>query len=160
MSAPDFVTIVVAKQDVLATNTAPALEALRTLISSPEVARNWHEKIDFAVDGYNNTSAELFEIAEVREFVQQLDQEFPYWLYFLSKSHLGLQCIAYCFLPPFLTTDAKMSVFPARLDELLSRRWFPAMNHICEWVGMSEQEVQTLSDRSVRYLLGGPHPCQ
>ncbi len=54
MSVPDFVTIVVARQDILATDTAPALEALMTLIASPEAARNWREKVDFAVDGYNN----------------------------------------------------------------------------------------------------------
>jgi hypothetical protein len=76
--------------------------------------------------------------------------------FLLSKRDTGLQCIAYCFLPPFLTQAAKAEIFPQQLDSLLSKRWFPAMNQLCDWVGMQEDDIEMLSDRSVQYLLGGP----
>ena len=99
---------------------------------------------------------ELFEIPEVREFVYALDEQFPYWLFFLDKSALGLQCLAHCFLPPFLTAEARQRIHREQLAELLSKRWFPAMNQVCEWVGFSEAQIETLTNRSVDYLFNGP----
>lgn len=156
MSKPDFITIIATKREILAGDTTSVLTALRALISTPESALHWKEKVDFAVDGYNEVQWELFEIPEVREFIAALDEEFPFWLFFLSKHALGLQFIAYCFLPPFLNPDARTKIFPERLDDLLSRRWFPAMNQVCDWVGLSEFEIESMSDRSVEYLLSGP----
>lgn len=156
MADPDFVTIVASKEEVLSGNTESVLAAFRSLISSPETALMWREKVDFAIDGYNDVQWELFEIEQVRDFVARIDEQFPFWLFFLSKRDLGLQCVAYCFLPPFLKPDARARIFPERLDDLLSRRWFPAMNQICDWVGLSEHEIEAMSDRSVKYLLTGP----
>lgn len=153
MSNPDFMTIIVSKEEILSGDTKGVLEALRALISTPESALQWKEKLDFAVDGYNDVQSELFEIPEVREFITAVDEEFPFWLFFLSKHAVGLQFIAYCFLPPFLNPDASKRVFLERLDDLLSRRWFPAMNQVCDWVGLSEIEIESMSDRSVDYLL-------
>lgn len=156
MNNPDFVTIVASKEEVLSGDTSGVLAALRALIVSPEVALYWKEKVDFAIDGYNDIQWELFEIPQVREFIAAIDDEFPFWLFFLSKHTLGLQCIAYSFLPPFLKPEARARIFPERLDALLSQRWFPAMNQVCEWVGLSEPEIEKMSVRSVKYLLTGP----
>lgn len=156
MGNPDFVAIVASKEEVLAGDTSGVLSALRALIASPEAALRWKEKVDFAIDGYNDFQWELFQIPEVRKFIAAVDDEFPFWLFSLSKQALGLQCVAYCFLPPFLKPEARAQIFPERLDDLLSRRWFPAMNKVCDWVGLSESEIAEMSDRSVQYLLTGP----
>ena len=148
--------IVVSRAEVDAKDISSVLGALRALIASPDAAMQYFENVDIAFHGYNETREELFEIQEVREFVYALDEQFPYWLFFLNKSALGLQCLAYCFLPPFLTFEAKQRIYPERLNDLLTRRWFPAMNQICEWVGFSEERIEVLTDRSVEYLLGGP----
>jgi len=156
MSNPDFVTIIASKEEILTGDTSGVLIALRLLITSPETAIRWREKVDFAIDGYNDVQWELFEMPEVRAFVASIDEEFPFWLFFLSKHALGLQCIAYCFLPPFLKPEARAHIYPERLNDLLSRRWFPAMNQVCDWVGLSEAEIEAMSDRAVEYLLTGP----
>lgn len=156
MQLPFAPFIVVTREEVDAQDTSSVLEALGALIQSPEQARSLFEQVDIAFHGYNETSEELFEIQEVRNFVNALDEKFPFWLYFLSKTGTGLQCIAYCFLPPFLTKAGKAQHFPKRLNDLLTRRWFPAMNQVCEWTGFSEQQIESLTDRSVEYLLGGP----
>jgi hypothetical protein len=148
--------IVITREEVEAQDISSTLAALGSLIKSPQPASNSFERIDIAFHGYNDTTEELFEIEEVRTFVQALDEQFPYWLYFLNKSGAGLQCIAYCFLPPFLTDEGKQRYFPERLNDLLIRRWFPAMNQICEWTEFTEEQIESLSDRSVNYLLSGP----
>lgn len=148
--------IVISKSEVDSQDTSSVFEALRALIASPDAANQHFESVDIAFHGYNETSEELFEIQEVREFVYALDEQFPYWLFFMDKSALGLQCIAYCFLPPHLTAEAKQRIHPERLNDLLTRRWFPAMNHICEWASFSEEHIELLTERSVKYLLDGP----
>ena len=156
MQHPFSTIIVVSREEVETQDTFSVLEALSALIQSPAQARSFFEQVEIAFDGYNETREELFEIAEVRNFVQQLDEVFPFWLYFLSKTGTSLQCITYCFLPPFLTKAAKAKIFPERLDDLLTKRWFPAMNQVCEWTGFSEQEIESLTERSAEYLIRGP----
>lgn len=156
MNAPDFVMVIVSKREVVALDTGAALGTLRTFVASPDAARRWFECVDISIQGYDHRAEELFEIPEVRAYVAELDKEFPYWLFFLSKRHLGLQFVTHCFLPPFLTQEAKVVHFPPRLDQLLETRWFPAMNEVCRWVGMSGPEIDGLSDRCVEYLLKGP----
>lgn len=157
--ASDYVSpfvIVVSKEEVLARDIQPALTILNGFLETPELAKKYKENIDIAFHGYDDTNWELFELEPVREYVDKLDNEFPYWLYFLSKHHLGLQCIVHCFLPPFLTDEGKQSIFPERIDSYLMKRGFPAMNHICQYTGGdSEEEIVEMTDRAVEYIFNG-----
>ena len=151
----DFLTVVISKHEVDTGEISGPLGILRRLIESPTTARQFAERVDIVFHGYDDVPQELFEIQEVRSFVARLDEEFPYWLFFLSKSCLGLQCLFFCFLPPSLTETARARVFPSRIGELLTRRWFPAMNHICNYAGFSELEVKALTDRVEAYITRG-----
>lgn len=144
--------IVVPRVDIESCTIGPTLDALSVLVRSPQDAANWRERVDILFEGFDDSPAELFEIESVRRFVQMLDDQFPYWLYFLSKAHLGLQCILLCLLPPFLTEEAKARYFPDAIGSLLLDRWFPAMNYICAYVSMDEKEIEALSRRSMDYF--------
>ena len=150
------VVVVVSRKEVEARDVSSVLGALKSCIGSIERARSFFQKVDVAFHGYDHDTRELFEIPEVREYVALLDNEFPYWLFFLTKRGLGLQCIMLCFMPPFLTEEARRTVLPQRLDELLSSRWFPAMNQICEAVGFSEHQIEVLTNEVVDYFSNGP----
>ena len=139
-------------------DTSAALGVLKELTESPDTAREFVERVDISFHGYDHTRQELFEIPEVRNFVYQLDGQFTFWLYFLSKRHLGLQCLLFCFLPPFLTEDARSRIFPERIKKLLTNRWFPAMNHICEYVGFSERQIERLTEHALAYITTGRFP--
>ncbi len=151
----DPFVIVVSKQEVDSCDIEPALSLLKQLYGSPRIAKQFQERVDIAFDGYNEHPSELFEIQEVREFVSKLDGHFPFWFFFMSKYHLGLQCILYCFLPPFLKEEARNRIFPERINQLLSNRWYPALAQICEFVGMSEEEFEQLCMRGVSYIFEG-----
>lgn len=144
--------IVVEKEDVMKGNVQPYLETLNILISSKENMIKYYEGVDISINGYEHTSEELFEISEVRDFVYKLDKKFPYWLFFLSKNHLGLQMIAYCFLLPHLTDEARANYHPKQLSELLTNRWFLAMNQILDYLNLSEEENIKLTDRVMKYF--------
>ena len=75
--------LVISREEVLAEDIEPALGVLKKLTESPEVARSYREKVDIAFHGYDNYAEELFEIPEVRNYMYKLDEQFPFWLYFL-----------------------------------------------------------------------------
>jgi len=151
----DPLVVVVSRAEVQAMETAPALAVLKRLTESPETAKAFVERVDIAFQGYDQTPQELFEIPEVRSFVSRLDEEFPFWLFFLSKRHLGLRCLLFCSLPPFLTQEAQSRIFPERINQLLSQRWLPAMNQMCDYAGFSTMQSERLMDRAVRYITTG-----
>lgn len=148
----DMICVVVSRDEIMRQDTAPALSTLKKLLASPEVARTYKERVDLAIDGYNDDVRELDEIPEVRQFIQSLDSKFPFWLFFLSKYSLGLQCVVFCHLLPGLTDSAKAIRHPRQLEELLTKRWFPALNQIAEYAGISEAELERMSDRLFLYL--------
>lgn len=148
----DLLCIVVSRDEIMRQDTAPALSTLKKLLASPETARTYKERVDIAIDGYNDDTRELDEIPEVRQFVQHLDSQFPFWLFFLSKHSLGLQCIVFCHLLPCLTESAKAIHHPRQLEDLLIKRWFPALNQIADYAGISEAELESISDRFLMYI--------
>jgi hypothetical protein len=154
----DPLCIVVSRDDVCRQDISSSLSTLKTLLRTPESARAYMERVDIAFDGYNEDPRELDEIEEVRSFVHKLDAEFPFWLFFLSKEMLGLQCIVFCHLLPFLTDEGKAEHHPRQLEELLLKRWFPAMNHVAEYARLTETEVEELTERFFKYMrLGRLH---
>ena len=156
---PDELFLVVSRRAVEAGDLTEILGSLNHLISTIEMARRYRESVDISFEGYDHDRRELFEIQEVRDFVYKLDEQFPYWLFFLDKRLLGLRCLAWCFLTHGLTEEAQREAHAHQLDELLERRWFPALNALSRAVGLNEIERRDISDRSVEYLINGPQPC-
>jgi hypothetical protein len=154
----DTILVTVSRDEVVTGDVSGALSALRRFIEEPEIARQMFERVDVAFHGYDQDSRELFEIPDVRNFVYKLDNDFPFWLFFLNKHCLGLQAISLCFLPPFLTPQGKQEEFPKRMDQLLQNRWFPAMNQICEYASFDEDQIEELTERVFVYLTEGPLP--
>jgi hypothetical protein len=152
------VVIIVGRDEVQSGTPKPTLDALRRFSESPDVARSFCERVDVAFHGYDDDPRELWEIPEVRQFVHLLDEQFPFWLFFLSKQGSGLQCLLLCMLPPFLTPEAQGEVFPERMGDLLSRRWLPAMNEMCDYSAQEPGRRLQLTRDAEDYILKGRTP--
>ena len=150
------IVIVVSRDEVERCDISGPLSTLRHLVSSPELIRECRERVAITFDGYNETYEELFDIPSVRNFVHALDLEFPYWLYFLSRSFTSLQCIALCFLLPFLTEEARRSRHPEQLRDLMERHWGPALNQLCNAASIPDSECDELLESALRYFIEGP----
>lgn len=57
-----------------------------------------------------------------------------------------------CFLLPFLKEEVANNINSKKLGELLSRRWFPAMNNISNYAGLSDIEIDEMTDKVVAYI--------
>jgi hypothetical protein len=151
---PDFLTIVISRLDIESGETSETLSVLSKLLN-PDAALRYYEKVDICVHGYDEDPRELCDLPEVREFVYKLDENFPYWCYFLSKRTPGLMFIFSCFCPPHLTPEARDRIWRETIAEYLTRRGFPGLNHICGTIGCSLSEIQRLTDRVIEYILNG-----
>ncbi len=147
----DFLFIVISRDEVMKGDINPALTTLKRLTSDVNTALIHRERVDISFDGFDNTPEELWEITEVRDFVNDLDEVFPYWLYFLSKKGFGLYVILKCFLLPHIKPEAQNQINGPRLQEYLLDRGFKAMNYICELTGISEDENAQMTSRFVAY---------
>ena len=150
--------ILISREEVEARDRTAPLATLKSLISSPEIAKSYMENVDVIFGGYDSDSRELFEIPEVRDYVYKLDDEFPYWLFFLSKYGSGLQCLLLCFLPPYLTEEARVKIHTERTRDLLLDRWLPAMNQVSEFAELSGDEIDELTERALDYIVNGRLP--
>lgn len=163
VQAPDFAfedpadlrVIVISRQDIEAKNFS-ALLVLEEVLSDAATARHYRERLDICVSGYDEIKLELWEIPEVRDYIQALDEKWPYWLFFMSRAGLGLQFAMQCFVPPFLTREAFNQEFPRRMEQLFTKRWFPAMNTVADWAGFEEKDIRALTDSAVEYMFSGP----
>ncbi|WP_157101587.1 hypothetical protein [Nocardia shimofusensis] len=145
-----------AREDVENGDIQPTLDVLSAVLTSPTQARRAMGAVDLAIHGYDHTPTELFEMDLVRSFVRHLDEAFPYWLFFSSLHSASLQMIALCFLPPFLTDEGKRQHFGPRLNDLLLKRWIPALNQMAEYVGLTDTELRDRSDAAIDYFTLGP----
>jgi hypothetical protein len=148
--------IVISRDEVNRNDISGPLVALKSLLSDSQTIRKFRRQVDISFFGYDQTREELFEIPEVRNYVYALDAKFPFWLYFLSREMLGLQCLAYCFLPPYLTEQARKEIHPGRLADLIEKRWGPALFEVCSSAGHTEAEADELLQSACNYFTTGP----
>ncbi len=150
------IVLVVSREEVEQENISIKLDILKTFVETPETAKTFMENIDIAFHGYKNDRRELWEIPEVRRYVQQLSNFFPYWLFFLSKDHLGLITILRSFTTPNLKEPMKTKCNDIEIMDLLVKLFFPAMNRVCDFVGMSDYENMKMTERVMLYIKTGP----
>lgn len=148
--------IVISRDEVERNDISSPLVPLKWLLSNPGTTRKFRTQVDIAFDGYNHVREELFEIPEVRNYIYALDDQFPFWLYFLSRELLGLQCLAFCFLPPYLTEVARKEIHPERFANLIENRWGPALLQVCSTAGHTEAEADELLRSALEYFTAGP----
>jgi hypothetical protein len=151
----DPLCVVVPRDEVRRQDIKPALSTLKKLIASPEVARAYRERVDIAFDGYKDDLRELEEIKEVRDYVRKLDAKFPFWLFFLAKNRQGIKRIVSCRLLPFLTDEGKAEHHSRQLEQLLLKRWFPAMSIVAQFAGLSEKEIEDMTGGFLWYVKTG-----
>lgn len=147
-------TVVIGRDEIEARDTSRLEHVFRQLLA-PEAAVKYCERVELAVVGYEEDPRVLHEIPEVRDFIHMLDEEFPYWCYFLTKHGMGLLLVLACFCPTDLPVDGRPYVAEA-IGTYLMERGLPAMIEICESVGCSEPEKRHLADQVMDYFSNGP----
>lgn len=82
----NFVVLEIPRSCIETAYFASTLEKLYALTDTKKNIETFRGNVAFSVTGYDNDPRELPEIPEVREFFRALTEEWPHWLWFLSRN--------------------------------------------------------------------------
>jgi hypothetical protein len=69
----DPLVVVISKSEIETLNITPALETLSKLLSDRGTALQYKGRVLLCVKGYDSDSRELYEVPEVKKYIQLLD---------------------------------------------------------------------------------------
>lgn len=140
----DHVTLGIHREQIEAYDLESSLGFLRTLVPlrDPQYVWSWKGNLSVSVSGYDNDSRELYEIPEVRRYLQGLDQEWPFWFFFLTPS--SIQLVGMCLASAVTVASGKAFIPPENFYRFMERG-FGAVNHLFDHYGFPESENEALS---------------
>lgn len=151
-----FIFIIATKQDIELGNIDFVLDKLDSMLTSKKYLKSFQSKIDISIFGYENDRRELFDIPEVRNWVNKLDKVFPYWFFFLSKKLPSLAFITFALCKYRRVSNKECQLDNKSLGNFITNH-FINMNKICLRLGFTEKEIRQLSDEIFAYYKGESH---
>ncbi len=147
----DPLVLVISKSEVQTLNITPALETLSKLLSDRATALQYKGKVVLSVSGYDNDSRGLYEVPEVKKYMQLLDSRFPYWFFLLSMERGTLKLMAFCLcrtvnVRPGIASPNNMDMAQFMISH------FTALNYLCSQLGLPDGFVETLSMKIDNYF--------
>lgn len=144
-----IVSLLITKQEIEEFNFDFTLYSLEHIHKTP---RKYFNKLYLTIDGYDNENREIYEIEEVRRYIQFLDKSFPYWFYYfisdIPKTHAPHKLLASCICEIDSVENKgkiKQVGFNLKsLQEFISAH-FHYMNQIMEKENYHEDDIKTLS---------------
>lgn len=129
----------------------PVLQGLtmfaRTAVLAPQALGIM--RVGFA--GYDNDARELWEIPQVRCFVADLDNQFPYWFYFADLQDESLAALAFCIGRVTEMAPGTTAIDRTDFERFLERQ-FDGMNSMWERLRLAEAANVARSDAVIEYV--------
>lgn len=82
----DFVHYSIPKSDIRSKNIKPLKSFVERLLLNDEVAISLQGKVMISVDGYENDKRELWEIRDVRRWLEKAEPKIKYWFFFCANA--------------------------------------------------------------------------
>jgi hypothetical protein len=155
---PDFAVIIVniEIEDVRGMDTSFPRGFFDNLRATKELAYGCQGKIEILFWGYDDDPRELFEIDEVRQYVALLDAVLPELFFFARADDdaMTLRLFLDCLMAVGWASDPSKQPRYVEFDlshfDGFMERHFLGLNEMAEWIGLSEEELKTISDAAVK----------
>ncbi len=121
------------------------LQLLHRLIADRRSAIEYGGRISLVIDGYNDDPRELFEIPAVRAYLKRLDQEWPYWFFFLSQADESIKMLESCLCNTIEVVPGVASIDIEQMERVLARH-FGAMNRLTEKLDLPKEKCEELAE--------------
>lgn len=149
MDAKEGKIIVVPRDETEKQDCTGVLSLLKGLTSSPEMARANRQGVHILFGGYDEDPRPLWQIPDVRQYISSLNDQFPYWLFFMSYILPNFASIVLCLIPLNSTQEERKSF----IQEQLLRRWLVALHEMSQYATITESETKEILERAMRYLV-------
>ena len=145
------VVLMISRREVEAADLASVLSRLKVFLATREDAWRYRGQMTLVVDGYNNDSRELVDIAEVRALLCGLEAEWPYWAYFFNQVDDSIKLLLSCVAGSRFLGRGAVEMDADLVAAALARA-FGGMNMIFERFGFPEDELEKMSNGLVEVL--------
>lgn len=154
----DLVIIQAERRNVEEGEIRPTLANLNLLLESGK-ARNYLERVDFYVAGYDSDPRELCEIPEIREWMARLDKEFPYWFAFLTKQSQAMGFVTFALCPFIKVPSGGIAMDPAGLRGFMMSH-FTAVNRLVDQEVLTEGDSMAISEHVADFYASQMRPAE
>lgn len=128
-------------------------EGLQKLIENDRAIRICKSKVTVSFSGYGDDPREVYQIDEIKDYLQTLTLKFPYWFYFSNKKDhtLAMILLAHCrfknFIPgvPIVLSEDSNKTYNIFQDSL--KEFYSKYN-------LSELDYILLSEEVLKYFNG------
>lgn len=84
LTSVDKIVLFIPKRIIEANDYSFVLNIFTDVLKDPALIRKFKNQVTIGFDGYDDDPKEVFEITEIRNYIQQLTLKFPYWFYFTN----------------------------------------------------------------------------
>jgi len=147
----DMMALQIDRISVERCETEPALDILETLLEAQNCNR-FKNRLLICVGGYDDDPRELCEIAKVRTYIAQLDEQWPYWFYFLNPETTSLRFLIFTLCQFTKTGDGGIYLAPVDLKTFIFKH-FHAVNLLVERGLVTDEENYDVSQKIEKYIV-------
>ena len=134
----DTLVIMASRAEVESGDISNSLATLEKLLE-PSNIRKLKGRLIFGIKGYEDDPRDLWEIPEVRSWMQDLDKNFPYWFFFMDlgpNSTLSFIVFSLC---KYAKVPGGKLIPPAELQQFLVSHFVP-LNVLSNKIGETQEE--------------------
>ena len=153
MPRASFSPIIVPRRDVERADCAPLLRRLRQEISTPSRMRAALGRVCVLFDGYDSDARPLWEVPEVRAFVEAVDAEFPHWFFVADLKSPTLHLVTACLLTIGTPVEGIVTLDSPRLKAFIEREAYN-MILLCRECGIDDSVAGTRLGSVLDYYEG------
>jgi hypothetical protein len=152
--AAPFIHIVARRSEVENYMIDPTLIALEFLNSDPEEAVHYKNNVTLSFQGYDEDPRALFQIEEVRQFVEKLNVKWYSWFFFMTKdvdiSPLAAITLCLCRYKRSRAGRFRPAVADARH---LFKYHFTALRFVCKTCNLSDEQTESAVQEVIDYFM-------
>jgi hypothetical protein len=154
---PAILLLEISRHEIETGNYTSSLERLMVIADNRESALCYRESLLLLITGYDDDQRELPEIPEVRQFFTRLTNEWPHWLWFLSREQgtISLLMSLLCKIKihrangRFGIEFINKAELDQRLDDLLERG-----TELFKAFDISPVDAETSANTAINALIG------
>ena len=164
----DRIHFTVSHKEIMHTDISKIKAFFSRLAANDDLYRKSQGKVEVYIDGFNNDKRELYEVKEVKKWFKKANKKVDGWFYFLNTDEPSDSFLLFifcnCIASAKINNSTRMTGYEAvKLMKLgaeipkdqialrgsdvanLFRRNLIRLNYIADYLGMTEEEVDTIS---------------
>lgn len=101
----DFLVLLITREEVEAGHVGRCVSDLLTLSTDQALVARFVHGVSFSVLGYEDDPRHLYAVPEFKVFLQALNQQWPYWIHFLTPEPDMWRVVLLSLLPDAKSVD-------------------------------------------------------